>query len=241
MRTFKALGGAGALLVAAIVGGTLMSSVLAAPSGTATDTHTPLAEDPDGTRGEYCRAYFDALASELGITTDELRSAARAAAESTIDAAVVAGDLTEKRAAALKERLAEAEGKGCAFLGRHLRVGGPAGLRGQLPLGNLLDAAASSLGIGEVDLARRLHAGETLAEIAAAEGVDLATVTTAITDALDEALDAAVAAGDLTQERADAIAQRVADAIADGTWPERPGHGHRGPWGGGSAEDAPAS
>ncbi|HET7686775.1 MAG TPA: hypothetical protein VFM19_10240 [Candidatus Limnocylindria bacterium] len=237
MRTLKALGGAGALLVAAIVGGTLISSVLAAPSGTSTDT-TALAHDGDGTRGAYCQAYVDALASELGITTDELATAARAAAAATIDAAVAAGDLTEERAAALKERLAEAEGNGCAMIGGRFGFGGHGGLRGHLPLGDLLGAAATSLGIEEADLAQRLRDGATLAEIAEAQGVDVATVTTAITDALGTALDEAVAAGDLTQERADEIAERVADALADGTWPERPGRGHHAPWG---TEDAPAS
>lgn len=244
MRRLQALGGAGALVVAAIVGGTLMSSVLAAPSGTATDS-TTLAHDADGTRGEYCRAYVDALASELEITTDELASAARDAAESTIDAAVAAGDLTEERATALKERLAGAEGNGCALIGGrfHFGIGGrPDGLRGHLPLGDLLGAAATSLGIDSADLAQRLRDGETLAEIAEAEGVDVATVTTAITDALATALDEAVAAGDLTRERADQIAQRVADALADGTWPERGRRGHHGRWGSDAAtEDAPAT
>ena len=106
-----------------------------------------------------------------------------------------------------------------------------------MPLGDLLGAAADSLDIGRADLVDRLRAGETLADIASAEGVEVATVTGAVTDALDGALADAVAAGDLTQARADEIAAHVAQELADGTWPDHPGRGHG--WHG--PDDAPAA
>jgi hypothetical protein len=237
MKLLKAFGGAGALVVAAIVGGTLISSVLAAPAATSTDA--PALADADGT---YCQAYRDALAAELGISVDELTAAGTAAATTTIDAAVAAGDLTEERATALKERIAAHAGEWCALLGGRLHPGGPGGpgVRGMLPLGDLLGVAADTLGLEQGDLVDRLRAGETLADIATAEGVDIATVTGAVTDALDTALADAVAAGDLAQARADEIAAHVAAELADGTWPDHPGRGH-GWHGRGDAPDAEAT
>lgn len=221
MQPLKTLGAAGALVAAAIIGGTLISSTLAAPPETGGDDGLP--------GGQYCDAYRDNLAAELGIETDALDAARRAAAEATIDAAVAAGDLSEERAAALKERLAD--GDGCAWLAHRPRHG-----PGHPHLADLLGAAAQSLGLDEADLIDRLRSGDTLADVAEAEGVDLAAVTGAVSDALDAALDEAVADGDLTQERADAIAKRVADALADGEWPGRVGLGR---WH--DREDAPAS
>ncbi|MEO8245654.1 MAG: hypothetical protein ABI622_00910 [Chloroflexota bacterium] len=241
MRLLRAFGGAGALVVAAIVGGTLISGVLAAPATPATDA-TAVADDAEGT---YCQAYLDALANELGISSDELTTAGRAAAATTIDAAVAAGDLTEERATALKERLAASAGEGCGLLGgwhhpgRRGGPGGPGG-PGMLPFGDLLGTAADSLGIDQAALVERFRAGETLADIASAEGVDVATVTAAVSDALDSALADAVAAGDLTQARADEIAAHIATELADGTWPDRPGRGH-GPHAADDAPDAEAS
>lgn len=226
MNPLYALGGAGALVVAALVGGTLMRSALAAP---------PTSEGSDA--GAYCDTFTRALADELGVSTDALAAARRAAAATTIDVAVTAGDLTAERGAALKERLADADGAGCGLPWRHAG-GGPG--RPHLPLGDLLGAAAGSLGIDEADLADRLRTGETLAEIAEAEGVDVATVTTAITEALGDALDEGVADGDLSQERADEIADQVADRLADGEWPGPFGPGRwsdRGP----GAGDEPAT
>ena len=227
MRLLKAFGGAGALVVAAIVGGTLISSVLAAPATTGTDP-TTLADDSDGPDGAYCQTYLDALASELGISTDELAAARQAAAATTVDAAVAAGDLTDAQATALKERIAANAGEACPFLGGRLHLGGRGGpgRPGMLPLGDLLGVAADTLGVEQADLVERLRAGETLADIATAEGVDIAAVTGAVTDALDAALADAVAAGDLTQARADDIAAHVGQELADGTWPDHPGRGH---------------
>ncbi len=226
MRLLKAFAGAGTLVVAAIVGGTLISSVLAAPAPTGTDSTTAA----DAADGAYCQTYLDALASELGISTDELTAAGQAAAATTVDAAVTAGDLTDAQATALKERIASNAGKGCAFLGRGLHFGdhGGRGGQGMPPFGNLLGVAADTLGVPQADLVDRLRAGETLADVATAEGVDIATVTGAVTDALNAALADAVAAGDLTQARADKIAAHVAQEVADGTWPDHPGRGHRG-------------
>jgi uncharacterized protein (DUF433 family) len=94
-------------------------------------------------------------------------------------------------------------------------------------------AAAGALGLTPDELAARLDAGESLAEIAAAQDVPLEDVEAAVRDALlaeaRERLNAAVADGSLTQEQADKILGELGDGIRLESfrdprslpWPER--------------------
>ena len=61
MRITKALGMAGALILSAVLGGTLIGSAFA-DEDSETDTAS----------GEYCDTFMDAFASELGTTRDEV-------------------------------------------------------------------------------------------------------------------------------------------------------------------------
>ena len=230
MRLLKAFGGAGALVVAAIVGGTLISSVLAAPATTGTDS-TTLADDADG------RRLLPGLPGRARQRAGHLdRRAHRRRASSSRHDHRRRGDRRRP------DRCAgdRAQGAHRGQCRRRLRAPRWAPCTsaaavdpadpGRLPLGDLLGVAADTLGVEQSDLVDRLRAGETLADIATAEGVDIATVTGAVTDALDAALADAVAAGDLTQARADEIAAHVAQELADGSWPDHPGRGHRLAW-----------
>ncbi|MFN2484638.1 MAG: hypothetical protein ABR509_06850 [Candidatus Limnocylindria bacterium] len=116
MRIIKPVAGIGVLIVAAFAGGTLISAALAAPGATSTSTSN--GANVPGLAGEYCQTYLDAFAEELGVTADEVTTAARSAATTAVDAAVVAGDLTEEQGADIKERIDDADGD-CAFLGAH--------------------------------------------------------------------------------------------------------------------------
>jgi len=71
---------------------------------------------------------------------------------------------------------------------------------------------AEVLGLTTEELRSRLGEGQTLADIARAEGVDVQAVVDAIVAAQKERLDQAVANGDLTEEEAD---QRAADLAED--------------------------
>ena len=82
MQLIKPLGFAGALVLAAIVGGTVIGSVLATEETDSTHAAT-----------EYCDVFMESMATELGVTRDELVAAGRAAAGSALDAAVEAGDV----------------------------------------------------------------------------------------------------------------------------------------------------
>ena len=249
MRLTKALGAAGALIVAALVGGTIIGSTLATDDTVATDSTSGTA---------YCETFRDALASELGVIAEELLAAGQEAANATIDAAVEAGDLTEERAEALRERIADADGTECmgfghAF-GRGFGIGFERGeIRGFLG-GDVFEAAADALGIESADLFGELRDAGSLQALAEAQGVSYDELKTSILSAVQADLDAAVAEG-LDQERADELIERLTAWLDEGgELGDGPGFGlrhHRGafpgrpfgPWGddGASDEDAEES
>jgi len=236
MRLTKILGAAGALILSALVGGTLIGSALALDDGTETDTDV----------GTYCDTFMDAFATELGSTRDEVVAAGKAAANAALDAAVAAGDVTDERAADVRERIEAYDGSGCAF-GGAFKLGFGHGLghgvgRGFLG-GDVLEAAATALGIDSAGLIERLGDAESLEALAVEEGVAYDDVKAAIVAAVQADLDAAVAEG-MDQERADAVIERLT------TWLDEGGqldgfpagrHGHRGgfgPWGDADAEES---
>ena len=105
--------------------------------------------------------------------------------------------------------------------------GGPGrGGPGQARFG--FDAVAEALGITTDELRTALQDGQTIAQVAEAKGVDLATVTDAMVAAFTEHEQAEVTAGEHTQAQADAniaaFKDRV-DEIVNGTLPDRPDHG----------------
>lgn len=205
MTILKPLGAAGALIAAALVGGTLIGSTLAVDEETDTDA---------GDTTSYCETFRDSLATELGVSADELTAAGKAAATATIDAAVAAGDLDEDRAATLRERIAAHDGS-CDGLGPFARgfgrgfgMGFERGL-GNGPVGGMrigaLEAAADALGIDPVDLREQLSDGASLQEIAGDSWDD---VKASVLGDVQARLDEAVAEG-LDQERADTILEHI--------------------------------
>jgi hypothetical protein len=218
MRTAKLLGAAGALIAAALVGGTLIGSVFGQSSPTPTVDTTKDAA--------YCQTFLDVFASKLGVSTDALLPAAKAAATAAVDAAVAAGDLTAEVGAEMKTRIEAADGNGCALLGAGFghfahKVGR------HVFTGDLLDAAAGVLKLSTDALTTELRSGKSLKEVAAAQSVDYATVSKAVLDAAKADLDKAVAAGNLTRERADQMLSRLSDALASGDFPKGPGRAWR--------------
>ena len=96
-----------------------------------------------------------------------------------------------------------------------------------------LDVAAETLGLDEAVLRERLRAGESLAEVAEAEGVELSTLTGALQAEAEERLAQAVEDGRLTQEQADerkaGLPERIADAVQREGLGRGRGHGPRLP------------
>ena len=90
-----------------------------------------------------------------------------------------------------------------------------------------LGTAAAYLGVAEGSLRRRLWRGETLAEVAKAEGKAVAGLEKAIVAAATKRLETAVAEGRMTRAQRDLVAaslrQRTA-AIVGGSLPAVGGH-----------------
>lgn len=123
---------------------------------------------------------------------------------------------------------------------------GPGG-RGMGLGGEGLTAVAEVLGLTEAELQTALQGGQTLAEIAAAEGVEVQTVIDTLVTAAGAHLAEHVTAGDLTQEEADAklaeLTTRITDAVNNGgplggRGGEMGGRGGHGPRGDADGDDA---
>jgi hypothetical protein len=213
MRSLKILGLVGALLASALVGGTLMTVVLAHPAEpTASDT-TPALVDADA--GAYCQTFLDGFAKQLGVDESALLPAAKAAANAAIDKAVADGILTNEAAAKIKERIANADGNACAVLGAKWRGLIEKGVKTGIGQ-DLFQAAANALHLTTADLKSKLKDGQSLKQIAQDQKVDYATVTTAIHNAAKADLDKLVSAGKLTQDRENQILDRLDQALKDG-------------------------
>src|SRR5262245_6859301 len=103
-------------------------------------------------------SFMDSLAKHLGISTEKLQDAAKAAAIDQIDAALADGRITKEQADAAKERIQS--GDAPLLLGPRFRDGGPGfgfGFRDGGPgpgfgfhhFGQLGEAAADYLGLSE--------------------------------------------------------------------------------------------
>ena len=155
------------------------------------------------------------VAKAQNVSIDDVRAAARAAAKAELDKAVSAGDLTQAQAdEELTEIVARIEQLRGGFFfgpGRGPGPGGP-GFRFRSK-GGVLGAAAKALKLSEAQLFNRLRNGQTLRQIADAQGVSLADVRAAARAKAKQELDQEVSAGHLTQAQADALLQRIVDGI----------------------------
>ena len=203
MRLTKTLGFAGALILSALVGGTLIGSTLAQDGET------------DAATGAYCDTFMDAFASELGTTRDEVVAAGKAAAVAAIDAAVAAGDLTEERATTLKERIEAADGTECGFFGAGFARGFGHGVARGVIGADVFEAAAEALGIESSELIGQLREAGSLEALATDLGASYDEVKASVLTAVEADLDAAVAEG-LDQARADEVLARITTWLDEG-------------------------
>jgi hypothetical protein len=233
MRLTRALGAAGALLLAAIVGGTLIGAVAASPGSGSSGDPIFAQEGTDAASAEYCQLFMDTLAAELGVEADALTPAAKTAAISTIESMVANGDLPASVGDRMISSIESAEGDGCALLGMRFHRFVTHAAIGEFHEG-MLQAAADALNLSVDEVRSGLQDGSSLEEQAAAQGVDYETVKAAVLDSARDDLAAAVDAGRITQERADRILDRIGRWLDDGGQP-----GPRRGWHGGPDQRAP--
>jgi hypothetical protein len=155
--------------------------------------------------------FFDAVAKHLGISSDELQDATKAAAIDQVNAALEEGKITKEQADELKSRIESGElppffGPGpFGGFGFQDHVHGPR---------HNLSAAADYLGLTVAELFDRLD-GQSLADVAKAEGKSVDGLKQAIIAEAEKDLGQAVDDEDLTREQADAILDRLHSGIDD--------------------------
>jgi predicted XRE-type DNA-binding protein len=160
------------------------------------------------------QSFLDSVARHLGISSQKLEDATKAAAVDQVDAALKEGKITQARADELKARIQSGEFPpfaGPLFGPRfgHFHRGGP-------PLfGEKLSAAADYLGLTQAELRTKLNAGRTLADIAEARGKSVDGLKQAILDEAEKKLDQLVEDGELTQAEADEMLARMKSHIDD--------------------------
>lgn len=208
-------------MLSALIGGTLINAVAAAPAPSGTTVTTPPAAAPSPAvaaaaarePSKACTTFRAAFAANLGKTEAEVLAAAKAAIATSVDAAVADGTITAENAAKIKTRVAAADADGCRILsGRRDKAA-----RGALHVArDGFEAAAQTLDLTPKALRAELRAGKDLKDVAAARNVPYATVSAAVLAAVDKDLDAAVAAGTLKKARADRILERIERRLAAG-------------------------
>ena len=124
--------------------------------------------------------------------------------EEALQPLVADGTITQAQADAVTSALQEARPEGRPG-GRGIGRG-----MGHGRIGHSLEAAATAIGIAPDELRTALRDGQTIAEVAAENDVDIQTVIDAMAAEVKTHLDEEVAAGERTQEEADA---KLADAI----------------------------
>ena len=100
--------------------------------------------------------------------------------------------------------------------------------------GDFAEDVSEVLGLSTEEIRSQLADGQSLADVAAAQGVETQAVVDAVVSAIQERLDAAVEAGRLTEDeaadKAEDVAEHAADLVErtfDGDGPRGPGRGMR--------------
>ena len=174
------------------------------PTPSATEEKESLRED-----------FLSRLADELGITREQLDQALTDTALGLVDEAVAEGRLTQEEAERIRERIAAGELPFFGF-GHGMRHGfGPGQGFGHGPcLGRYaLGEVAEFLGIEPADVREGLEGGQSLTQIAEANGKTRDELKSFLLAEVEEKVNEAVANGRSTQERADEILQNASERI----------------------------
>ena len=172
------------------------------------------AQDSSSSRAS---SYLQGVAKHLGVSTDELKDAMKAAAIDEVDAALADGRLTQEEADALKERIESGEVPPFfgSFLGpRFDHFPGRPHFDGlHLFFEEKLSTAAEYLGLSEDELEEKLNDGSSLADVAEAEGKSVDGLKQALVADANERIDQAVEEGKLTEGEASRLREGLEERI----------------------------
>ena len=156
--------------------------------------------------------YLEVLAGNLGITVEELEGALTQSHIDLVNEKVADGTITEEEAAEIIERIESGEGRLFPPFGGGRHGGGHHGNLHRL-YGMIVGNSAEVLDMEVEVLKEELHAGNSLADIATAQGVDVEQFKTDLLHAIASDLDEKVADGSITQEQADRILAKITESI----------------------------
>ncbi|MCP4224754.1 MAG: hypothetical protein GY773_15565 [Actinomycetia bacterium] len=155
------------------------------------------------------------MAEANGVSVDDLTAHIVAQMQERLDEAVADGKIDQETA---DERLAGAEERAEEFVNSEpgSRPGRDGGHRhGPGPRGGDLDAVAEDLGLSIDELKASLADGQTLAEAAAAQGVEQADLVAALVEEAQAKIDEAVANGRLTEDKAAEVKATLEEKITE--------------------------
>jgi len=192
----RALAAASALSIAVGAGGAIAASKGSSPNG---------------------QSFLSRVAGHLGISTQKLEDATKAAAIDQVEADLKAGKITKAQADELKARIEQ--GGAPFFFGGPDRFGGPHRFGGpgrlhHAPFGHL-SAAADYLGLTVPALLEKLSSGQSLADIAKAQDKSVDGLKKAMVADAKERLDQAVENGMLTEAQAKEALSEIEKRIDD--------------------------
>ncbi len=182
-------------------------------------------EDEAGTTFNLRERLHQAVANVLGVDVEEYDAAVETAGQQVLDEAVTEGWLTAEQAERMQDRWAQGGGmmggrggmmggRGGMMGGRGGMMGGRGGMMGG-PQSSLLTVAAEELGMTVDELVAELEAGQTIADVAAARGVEPQAIVDAFIATRAEWMAQAVAAGRMTQEQVDAMLAQMSEAVLE--------------------------
>lgn len=200
-----------------LAGGTAALAAVVGVGGAVAATQLSPSEESD--------AIVADAAKQLGVSADKLDAALKQALENRVDAALKAGTITSAQAAELKQRIENGE---VPLVGVGPGLGHRGGHHGFVDF----STAAGYLGLTEAQLRTKLEAGDTLAEIAKAQGKTAAGLVDTLVAAAKADLDEKVAASRITAAQRTSILadlQSRLEDVVDGEF----SFGFRGPGGDG--------
>ncbi len=156
-------------------------------------------------RAKYANLFITAFESHLGIDDAKLNAAFSATASAITAQAVTDGILTSDQATQINNIAQKMDVRQLAAMANKFPLGAFGGMRNPLASGWKPEAFAAVLGMSSTDLEAQLKAGKSIADIAAAQHLDLTQVKQAIQTQFKAQLDTAVKNGKLTQTLADQI------------------------------------
>lgn len=130
---------------------------------------------------------------------------------------VAEGVLTQEQADTVGERIQDVRGDG---FGRH-----KGHHKGHGRHGASLETVAEVIGVSEADLREALINGESVADVAEANDVDVQTVIDALTADKNEQIDEKLAAGEITEAEAEEMKADIAEKVESKVNGERPNRG----------------